>query len=42
MDSGIGLMEKFKSHAEQFSTVTLMRTTVTGISKQKFTPGGAY
>ena len=34
IDSGIGLMEKFKSHAEQFSTVTFMRTTVTGISKQ--------
>lgn len=33
-DSGSGLMEKFKAHADSFETNTFKRTTVTGIEKQ--------
>lgn len=34
-DSGAGLMQKFKAHAESYATNTFKRTTVTGIEKQE-------
>lgn len=32
-DSGRGLMEKFKAHAEGYPTLSFLRTTVTGLSR---------
>lgn len=34
-DSGRGLMEKFKAHAESYPSVSFVRTTVTGITKEQ-------
>ena len=34
-DSGAGLMEKFKAHAQSYPTNEWKRTTVTGIVKQE-------
>lgn len=34
-DSGAGLMQKFKAHAESYDTNTFKRTTVTAIEKQE-------
>lgn len=33
-DSGAGLMQKFRDHAESFPTVSMKRTTVTGVEKE--------
>lgn len=34
LDSGAGLMEKFKNHADAFPSVTIKRTTVNGLAQE--------